>query len=279
MIPRSYYVANSAMIPCSASDLDSDPRGIIWIFEEPDPRGVYVMGVDPSGGIPLWNRYARTDSDHRTDNGAIQILKVGRGEEIPDKQVCEFAAPIDPEDLGEVANIVGRVYGGSSEEGQAKAIIEIQPGPGLLTQRKLISYGYTNLFVWSYLDGATLTRTNTMGWTSTPRTQRDLWLRSSRHMIHGLCDLSSPWLIEEMADAEMNMAKMRAQSVYGKHDDRLMALMLAIWCAREWSLDVETVPSDLRTDAKPVDPQACDMTYSQMMDQWEEQFCALGEER
>src|SRR5579864_964376 len=124
----------------------------------------------------------------------------------------------------------------------------------------MIAHGYTNLFVWSYLDGVTRTPTKTMGWTSTPRTQRDLWLRSSRHMIRGNLRINSPWLAEEMADAEMNFEKMRAQAIYGRHDDRLMAMMLAIWCAREWSLDIETVPSELRTDAEPVDPQRCDMT-------------------
>jgi len=275
---QSYFVANAGMVPCHAEDLDNDPRGIIWMYEPPEPRGIYVMGIDPTAGLPMWNRYARTDSDYRVDNGVIQILKIGRGEEIPDRQVAEFAAPIDPEDLADVANVLGRVYGGNHEEGQAKCIIEIYPGPGLLTQRRMLQYGYGNMFVWSYLDGMTRTMTRSLGWTSSPKSTRDLWLRTSRHVIRGGVELRSPWLVEEMADAQMDRTGMRAQHIYGGHDDRWTAMQLAIWCGREWEMDVESVASDVRTDASPINYQATPITYAEMMDEWEEKFTSMMEE-
>lgn len=274
--PQPYYVGRGGLLP-SKDRYDGDPRGILWMWEPPSKRQSYVLGVDPSGGIPMWNRHARRESDAKTDNGCIEVIRQGLGAEIPDRQVAEFAAPIDPEDLAEVVNVLGRVYGGNNDEGQARVIIEIQPGPGLLTQRKIIEYGYTNLFQWSYLDGITRSVTKSFGWTSTPRSQRDLWLRACRHMVHGLIELNSPWLIEEMADAEMDMSKMRARSAYGHHDDRLMAIMLAIWCAREWSLEVETVSQEVRTSHEVVNPQATDWTYDRMMEEWEEQFLSMGE--
>ncbi len=276
--PQSYFVANAGMVPCEAEDLDADPRGIVWMYEPPEPRGTYVMGIDPTVGLPMWNRYARADSDVKIDNGCIQILKIGRGEEIPDRQVAEFAAPIDPEDLADVANVLGRVYGGNNEEAQCKCIIEIYPGPGLLTQRRMLQYGYTNMFIWSYLDGMTRTLTRSIGWTSSPKSTRDLWLRSSRHVIRGGVELRSSFLIEEMADAEMDRAHMRAKHIYGKHDDRWSAMQLAIWCGHEWEMDVETVSQDVKTDAAPVNYQAMPISYAEMMSEWEEKFSNLLEE-
>ena len=56
--------------------------------------------------------------------------------------------PRTQRDLGDVANAVGRMYGGDNEDGQALAIIEVWPGPGEPCQRRMISkYGYTHLYV------------------------------------------------------------------------------------------------------------------------------------
>lgn len=278
MNPERYFVGNTGMVSVPAKELDRDPRGIIWVWEPPDPRGYYVMGIDPTAGIPLWNRYARSDADVRIDNGCIQILRVGLGAEIPDRQVAEYAAPQDPEDLADVANVMGRVYGGQNEDGQAKCIVEIYPGPGLLLQRKMLASGYTNMWCWQYLDSLTLTQTTMLGWRSSQKSTRDLWLRTSRHMVRGGVKIRSPWLVEEMADAEMDMAKMRAKAAYGKHDDRLFALQLAIWCGREWDLDIETVPTEVRTEKSAVDFQASDISFADMLEAWEDKYSSMMEE-
>src|SRR5262245_61875959 len=106
------------------------------------------MGVDATQGRTGWNRYNRQEDDSAVDNGAIEILRCGRGEPghpgfIPHAQVAEYAAPIDPYDLATVANALGRLYGGRDEDGQALAIIEVYPGPGGPTQRTMMEkYGY-----------------------------------------------------------------------------------------------------------------------------------------
>ena len=273
-----YYVGGSGLLPAPAGSLDNDPHGILWMWEEPDPRATYVVGVDPSGGIPLWNRHARSESDFRVDNGAIEVLRCGRGAESTDRQVAEFAAPIDPEDLADVVNVIGRVYAGSNEDKQARCIIEVHPGPGLLTQRKLISYGYTNLYLWTKLDQLTTTMTKSFGWYSTSATVKILWTKCVNHLLHGGVDLYSTHLIEEMADCEMDMNKGHGRSLYGHHDDRVRALMLAIWVARDYSIEVETLSQEVRTTVEHVNPQATDMTYDQMMEWADELFANMGEE-
>ncbi|KKK58258.1 hypothetical protein LCGC14_3046250, partial [marine sediment metagenome] len=87
---------------------DGDPRGILWIYEQPQPNADYVVGVDPTLGLSSWTRYARTRDDVDTDNGAIEVIKVGK----LDVQVAEYAAPINALDLAEAANAIGRLYKG-----------------------------------------------------------------------------------------------------------------------------------------------------------------------
>ena len=145
--------------------LDHDSRGLIKIFEPPMPRAYYAMGVDVSNGLTNWTRELRTDADTRTDNGAIEIVRRGMNG-APDVQACEYAAPLEPEDLADVANGLGRLYCGQDDTQQAMCIIEIYPGPGMRTQREMINkYHYYNMFVWKYIDTIVSKPTNSLGWT------------------------------------------------------------------------------------------------------------------
>lgn len=261
--------------PLDAHDhLDLDSRGIIKIFEPPSPKHVYAIGVDPTVGITGWSRELRTSDDYRTDNGSIEVIRVG----TPDVQVAEYAAPIDPEDLADVVNLLGRWYAGRDESGQCLCNIEVYPGPGLLTQRKLINeYHYYHLFVWKYLDTLTSKPTNSFGWTSTPKSVRDLWIRSSRHIKRGGIQLNSPWLLEEMRNCAMRPDMMWGESVGGKHDDRLRALMLAIWCAHDWSNQIDLGDQQGVEPPRAPNWQASAMTVAQMHSEWEDAWERLSE--
>lgn len=256
-----------------SDDLDSDPRGIIWVYEEPSIRSTYVMGIDPTVGITGWDRLLRTEDDFKTDNGSIEVIRVGTMGK-PDVQVCEYAAPVDPEDLADVANALGRLYAGNDDNEQCLAIIEIYPGPGLLTLRKMINhYGYTHHFVWKYLDTMSSKPTNTLGWTATPKTTRDLWIRGSRHINRGQILIRSPYFVEEMTDCEQDPIKMSGKAAYGAHDDRLRALLMAIWAAHDWTNQVE-IPdhSRVETGSKPAEWQSSAVTAEDMFSAWEDRF-------
>ena len=276
---RGYTIqGRQQLTPLPASDLDRDPRGIIWMYEPPNPRATYCMGVDPSVGITSWHRALRTRDDMRTDNGAIEIIRLGRNG--PDVQVCEYAAPIDPEDLADVANALGRLYAGAEENEECLAIVEIFPGPGLLTQRRLINdFGYTNLFVWKYLDSMAMTPTKSLGWTATTKSVRDLWIRGSRHINRGAVRIHSEPLIEEMVNAEQDPVKMTAKAIYGHHDDRLRAFLLAIWALHDWSGQIE-IPEHSRVEvgAPAASWQASDISAEQMYEAWDEKWSELSEE-
>lgn len=263
----------------SRSELDADPRGIVWIFEEPNPRATYVMGIDPTVGITQWHRSMRTVDDFKTDNGAIEILRVGRDGK-PDVQVCEYAAPVDPEDLADTANALGRLYAGSNDDEQCLCIIEVYPGPGLLTLRKMINhYGYTHHFIWRYLDSMTTKATNSLGWTATPKTVRDLWIRGSRHINRGQVVIHSNAFVAEMTDAVADPVKMSAKAAYGAHDDRLRALLMAIWAAHDWSAQIETESRSTVTTGVPgADWQASDISLDRLYDAWNDRFAEISED-
>ena len=256
---------------------DRDPRGIIWIYEAPDPRATYFMGIDASKGVTGWSRELRTRDDLRTDNGAIEIVRKGVGDK-QDVQVCEYAAPIDPYDLSTYANALGRLYGGSNEDGQCLAIPEVWPGPGLPLLRELINrYGYTNIYVWRYVDSLRPKLTTQLGWTSNEKTTRDLWIRGTRHIVHDRIRIFSPHLIEEMTDCEEDPIKMMGKAIYGKHDDRVRAFLMAVWAAHDWSLEVETVSTFDTHPVSNVNWQASDISVEEMTEQWNEHFSELVE--
>lgn len=263
----------------TASEYDSDPRGVVWMYEPPETRATYVMGIDPTVGITNWDRALRTQDDFKTDNGAIEILRVGRHGQ-PDVQVCEYAAPIDPEDLADVANALGRLYCGQDENEQCLCIIEVYPGPGLLTLRKMINqYGYTNMFIWKYLDSYTTKPTNSLGWTASPKSVRDLWIRGSRHINRGGVRIYSEHFCAEMVDAEQDPIKMTAKAAYGAHDDRLRALLMAIWAAHDWSAQIETESaSRVEAGVPAAHWQASDMSTERMYEAWEERFSEISDE-
>src|ERR1035437_3529346 len=85
-----------------------DPRGFLFCWKRPEPNATYYMGIDPTRGVTGWSRTMRSMADRTIDNGVIEVLKLGR-RGLPDEQVAEYAAPIDPQDLATVGAKVGRL--------------------------------------------------------------------------------------------------------------------------------------------------------------------------
>lgn len=165
LFPNAFTIGSSGkFIRMDPKEFDTDPRGILWLWETPRRESTYVMGVDVSVGRTGWNRYDRRREDTKIDNGAIEIVRIGRYG-APDHQVAEFASPCDPFELGDVANLMGRMFCGS-EDDQCKCIIEVHPGPGFGTLQRMLEAGYTNHFRWEYYadSPASQTRGLSFGW-------------------------------------------------------------------------------------------------------------------
>lgn len=251
LFPDAFAIGHSGQLDrMRPAEYDGDPRGILWMWEPPVRSATYVMGIDPTVGRTNWNRYARVREDAKTDNGAIEVVRVGRNGQ-PDVQVAEYAAPVDAFELGFIANVIGRLYAGT-EDDQCKCIIEIYPGPGGMTLQQMLQLGYTNHFRWEYYGDSVAAPTKSMGWHASPKTNRDLWVKASRHLNLKNAVPNSPWLVEEYADCRMDPVKEYGQNPNG-HDDRVRAFNLAIWLANGWSINVERTQENVRTNTEPVD--------------------------
>lgn len=250
------------------AEYDGDSRGIVWLWEPPNRGATYVMGVDPTVGRTGWNRYARIKEDSKTDNGAIEIIKVGKNGN-KDTQVAEYAAPVDAFDLAYMINLLGRLYAGQDED-QCKCIIEVFPGPGAGTLQQCLELGYTNHFHWEHYGDSAATPTRALGWHASPRTNRDLWVKASRHLVLGQVVIRSPWLVEEYADCRMNVEKSYAENP-GGHDDRVRAFNLALWVANSWSMNIERTLEKVATVEQP-DWQHSDMSLDEIREGWNDIF-------
>ncbi len=262
-----------------------DPRGQLLVWEPPSDACDYSLGCDPTMGILGWNRSLRNDQDYKHDNAAIEVFRVGLikdGVKQSDTQVAEWAGPLDAEDLGWVCNFIGRLYGGSHEDKQALATIEVYPGPGWLTQRVMKDqYGYERFLPW-LVEGRNLIQRDTgrRGWISNAHTRRDLWTRSGGHLKRRRAVLHSKFLVEEMvACTPDNFIAMTARAARlgksGFNDDRVVAAMLALWSANEWQIGQEpTEPTAVKNEAEP-DWQLSAITAEEMAEKWNERVLEL----
>lgn len=249
-----------------------DPRGIIYTWESPSPSETYVLGVDTSVGITGWTRELRTQEDAKVDNAVVQVLRKGRLNR-PDVQVAEYAAPIDHYELATVVNFLGRMYAGSDETEQALACIEINNG-GWATQNELVNrYGYMNLPPWRQEGGVMPKITARTGWYSSRSNRRDLWIKGMRHINARSIVLNSPALIEEMTDCTWdNFLAMTARGIYGSHDDRVVSLLIAIWYAHEWSLELDPPENDKLAVKGLPDYQRSDISWEDAQDDWNDRM-------
>src|ERR1700733_1083049 len=258
---NAYHVSGNAVTPSSESEesVADDERGILFMWEEPKPQAKYIISIDPTVGVTSWHRSSRIDGDHKIDNGAIEIFRVDalrmplflpkKQPDIDpytkqqrfiyrDLQVAEYAAPVDAVEIARVANVLGRIYAGD-EQDQCELIFESYPGPGMLTLQELLRLGYSNLWHWEYFADNVAEQTNRIGWRSSHESQKVLWYRARRHLMERRVKVMSPWLLNEYANAVIDIEKMRARASYGLHDDRIQAASMAFWAAHRWAYDVE----------------------------------------
>lgn len=278
----TFTIGRYDCVPCDPDDRDG--RGILWMWEPPRPNATYIVAGDPTVGITGWNRTLRTKDDYRTDNACLQVIRVGGAQ--PDVQVAEWAAPVDAIDFAPIVNFLGKLYAGSAEEGEALVALEVYPGPGLLTQRALIDrFGYSNFPLWEHLDRMGVSTARYMGWYSSRSSRQALWTRGMNHLNSHKAILRSPFLIEEMTDCTPdNFLSATARAGSGRHDDRVVALLIGLWYANKWSMELGDEAQSVEEVKKPVNLQAVavsedghPVTADYMNEQWDDLFSQLGE--
>lgn len=220
--------------------LDSDD-GTRWdntlvMWEMPKRGATYIVAVDASYGVGK-------------DNAAIQVLRVGTTK-TSDEQVAEWCGDINNLDLAKIAWVIGHVYRDMENDLPALMAVECNLGsPGMVTQTELLRMGYANLYV-----GRRPTRTEAIlekdyGWWTTAKTRPLITDMFKKYVISGDILINSQKLVEEMnsfVDLPSATGQLRHHlaAAPGYHDDRIMAMSIALYIAHE--LDVMNLADERR---------------------------------
>jgi hypothetical protein len=294
-----FSVGGHQLGPMDRAELDKDARGVIFLWEQPNAGARYVLGADPTGGIPGWRREFRQQDDVKTDNAAIEVFRKGgaatRCEDCSGLgwkpttsagvtvecfacdgrgliggravQVCEFAAPVDPEELARYIYVLGRLFVGASDMDECLAIVESN-NTGILTIKTLINtYHYSNLY-----QQRAETSTNTprymsgYGFNSGPTTVPVLHARSKNVLVKRYVDIRSRQLVKEYSDAVVKITgggddggsiivreRFYVPPGAGRHDDRMTASFLAFWALFDFSEsgDMESAADSMLRELPP----------------------------
>jgi hypothetical protein len=137
-------------------------EGFLAIWEYPRGRGArrYIISADVGDGVGL-------------DYSVVDVIRLPTVEEAAE-QVAQFVShTTTPNQLAGIIDAIGRLY--VDLDGiEAKAAIESNIGPGLVTQNDLqLHLGYTHFYIWEVLDAASTEKryTTRIGWATTPRSR------------------------------------------------------------------------------------------------------------
>ena len=202
------------------------PMDTLLVWEPPRKGFLYVLSADVSSGLEL-------------DNSVIDVTRCGTTREA-DEQVAQFVTnSIDETDLAHVIDAIGRFYTG--RDGQAALVAIECNGMGLAAQNELQKHiGYTNLYIWQYLDAVDGHQfTTKYGWYTNQRT-RPLILQTYMHAVKtvdpntGYPDyrINSPHTIHELSDFQSPGPLWMAEAVDGAHDDCIMAGAIGVFVSR-----------------------------------------------
>jgi hypothetical protein len=196
-----------------------DPLGKIIMYEFPRDNKLYGLGTDVSMGLGQ-------------DNSVIEVIRKGDIEEN-DSQVCEFSSPwINSFALWPFNLALGTLYSTrfNGQLRQAKQVIEMAAN-GENTQLELWKRGWRNFHLWIRYDKKSIveSKATRLGWYTMEWSRRMMLDMLLDALNNDWLDINSPWFVDEMADLELDVEKMRLAAVSGAHDDRLMALGIVLF--------------------------------------------------
>lgn len=195
-------------------------NGKLLIWEAPEAGECYAIGVDPAEGVG-------------SDNSVAEVIKIGNLRH-PDVQVAEFACNyLDPVDFGGVVRHLGRFYSGPDRE-DAFLTLECNAPCGDTMMADLYHrHDYTNVFIWKAYDRRQNIYTSKLGWWTNKSTRPKLIARGIHALTYGDLVVNSDYLLQEMMDFQRDPLLSKARAMAGKHDDRIMALLMAYWGAHD----------------------------------------------
>ncbi len=237
--PRIFTVGSIDIVPIRTSERDvKDPRGLLLFFEPPRVDVQYSIGADPAVGLVGWDRRFRSDTaeelnkDNACASGWYREPESGRT-----CQAFEFCAPINPRDFATYLYALGKLYSGANgPERGAPIIIELNNGGSEVQNTLMQDLRYYSIWQRTKFDGVTNKQLEQWGWMSNLRTVQELWVYTKDSVEQPSFPIrpQSEWLLKEMALARWDPLRRRGEvpEGNGQHDDRIVAMMLALWQLR-----------------------------------------------
>lgn len=178
--------------------------GDILIWEPPDPKMGYVIGIDAAEGL------------EHGDNSVIHVLK----RDITPKLVASYAGKMDPDELGKLA------VGLADEYNEAFVVIEMN-NHGFAVMSVFRHMNYANLYTEKSFDKWGAKESRKWGWYTNAVSRPILVDEIARCVRDGCIDIPDIETIAEMGTFVIN-AKGKAEAQHGCRDDRVIALGLAL---------------------------------------------------
>ena len=188
-----------------ADKLIEDSEGLLDIYEYPQEKAEYVIGVDVAGG-------------EGEDYSCMCIMKKTFPKGLCE-QVAEWHGKVDPVMLGQLCVYVAHFYN------DAMLAIELN-NHGLTTQVEA-QRTYWNFYRWQYFDRIGRTYTQKVGWVTSLSTKPILVDRTRACLRDGLVGISSEGLLQELLAYVRIPDSMSFGAEFG-NDDRVMAFMIAL---------------------------------------------------
>ena len=240
---------------------------VLIMWETPKAGCLYVVGVDGAYGI------------QGGDNSAVEVLRVGN-KNWGDEQVAEWCGNLSSYELAKVAKIMGEIYRDKTLGLEALMACEVNPGsPTLMTQIELQRMGYLNFYTWQRPLKMSGGYSQEYGFWTTPSTRHLLTELVEEYIKKGHLEINSPPFTEEMrsfVNTGAHLGKKHIEHAPGKHDDRIMALSIALYVAHEQ--DMQNLAEERRKRAEQKETpkgdakqfNATGLGWGEQMEKWEE---------
>jgi len=183
--------------------LEENPGGYIKVWEKPKPNRQYVIGADPCEGIK------------GGDYACAQVI-----DRQSFDQVAVWHGHIDADQFGRELFKLGTWYNNAMIAPERNSI-------GIATVITLRDLYYANLWTRERVGGYADTLTKDLGWQTDSKTRPLIIGNSARALRDKLLGLHDEATLMELFSFQYDESG-RAGGVPGSHDDRVMALMIAI---------------------------------------------------
>jgi hypothetical protein len=195
--------------------LKTDENGYFKVWKLPEDNGIYVMGIDISGGGQYDPRSGKTKGDY-------SCIEVWKKLPIPlvAEQVAEWHGYVDPFNLAEIIAAIGTLYK------EALASVEVE-SYGRVTLQELQNH-YWNIYRQERVDTYDGSLTNKLGWETSLRSKKAL-ISYGTHCISDMTIIvHSQDLIREFITFTQDESG--GGSAVGKgYDDRVMASLIGLY--------------------------------------------------